>query len=297
MDFENLKSFAEMQSDLDSSKDTPPKETKEPEVKDSEASTPKEETGDNPEETKEGVPGEENTDKDETPWGKSGKVPKGISERFRKLTERDRQKDARIRDLEATVKKFLDTGAKDSKEPTLQDFLEAGKSENDFINYLVEQRMNARTQVDEQKRKQEEHIKRAQTELQEKWSKAIEKSKLDLPDYDEVIASADVVLPTNTMRFITESDIGPYISYTIASDEGLQTKIDNMQDPASKHAVVIEVEKTVRAWLANRDKKSSVQPNAGNGKPKVPGSLKNGSKAGKVLDPATATIEEWLGIE
>lgn len=296
MDFDNLKSFAEMQAEQTPDTDTTPKEVENEE-------TPAEEVAETEENTEEGEHAGETTEdtkpKTDTPWGKSGKVPKGIAERFRKLTERDRIKDARIRDLENAMTKFIEASKpQQTREPTLQDFLEAGKSENDFINHLVEQRLNQRSQVDAQRAEQERALERTKAEISKKWNESFAKAQTDLPDYDEVIASADVMLPNQIMRYITENDVGPYISYTIASNEELQSKLDSVQDPAAKYAIVQEVEKNIRSWLASRKTSApNVQPKqAGNGKPKVPGSIKNGSRSNKPLDPATASIEEWLGI-
>lgn len=297
MDFENLKSFAEMQAEQETKETTTPVvETETPETVDEVADTEEPE-----QETEEGEQTDEpkDTKQGDTPWGKKGKVPKGIAERFRKLTERDRQKDARIRELESAVTKFIESSKpQQTREPTLQDFLEAGKTENDFINYLVEQRFTQRTQMDAQRRQQEQALERTKADINKKWTEAFAKAQNDLPDYDEVIASADVEIPTPIMRYITESDVGPYISYTIASNEELQSKLDSVQDPAAKYAIVQEVEKNIRSWLASRKTSApNVQPKqAGNGKPKVPGSIKNGSRSNKPLDPATASIEEWLGI-
>lgn len=296
MDFENLKSFAEMQAEQETKETTTPVvETETPETVDEVADTEEPE-----QETEEGEQTDEPKDtKPETPWGQKGKVPKGIADRFRKLTERDRQKDARIRELESAVTKFIESSKpQQTREPTLQDYLEAGKTENDFINYLVEQRFTQRTQMDAQRRQQEQALERTKSEISKKWSEAFAKAQNDLPDYDEVISSADVEIPTPIMRYITESEVGPYISYTIASNEELQSKLDSVQDPAAKYAIVQEVEKNIRSWLANRKTSApNVQPKqAGNGKPKVPGSIKNGSRSNKPLDPATASIEEWLGI-
>ena len=103
------------------------------------------------------------------------------------------------------------------------------------------------------------------------------------------------------MAYIAESDIGPYITYTIASDDNLQSKIDGARTIADKHAIILEVEKNVRGWLNSRNKKVSnsagAQPQKTNSntKPKIPGSVKTG-KSTKTLDPATASIEEWLGL-
>lgn len=244
------------------------------------------------------------SDGDKTPWGKPGKVPKGIRERFRKLNERDRIKDERINELETAMKKFIEAtgGNKPTREPTLQDFLEAGKSENDFIEYLVAQRIDQRSHHEAQRRQHEEVLRKTQEEINNKWTNAYSNAVKDLPDYDEVVSNVDVQIPTTTMRYIAESDVGPYVTYTIASNDDLQSKIDSAKTIADKHAIILEVEKNVRGWLSNRNKKVSnsagVQPkqNTNNGnKPKVPGSVKPG-KSTKTLDPATATIEEWLGI-
>lgn len=298
MDFENLKSFAEMQAEKET-ENTPVKEVEQ------EVTEPQEDVADPQEPVQGPEDGEHDEDetpkegtKPETPWGQKGKVPKGIAERFRKLTERDRQKDARIRELEKAVTTFIESSKpQQTREPTLQDFLEAGKTENDFINYLVEQRFTQRTQMEAQRRQQEQALERTKSEISKKWSEAFAKAQNDLPDYDEVIASADVNIPTPTMRYITENDVGPYISYTIASNEELQSKIDSIEDPAGKHAIILEVEKNIRSWLSSRKTSVTVQPRtASNQKPKVPGSIKNGSKSSKGLDPATASIEEWLGI-
>ena len=297
VDFDNLKSFAEMQAEQETQKPETTQVT-EPEVTET-----AEEVAETEENTEEGEHAGETTEdtkpKADTPWGKSGKVPKGIAERFRKLTERDRIKDAKIRELETAMTKFIEASKpQQTREPTLQDFLEAGKTENDFINYLVEQRITQRSQIDAQRRDQERALERTKEEISKKWNESFAKAQSDLPDYDEVIASADVMLPNQIMRYITENDVGPYISYTIASNEELQSKIDSIQDPAGKHAIVLEVEKNIRSWLASRKTSApNVQPKtAGNGKPKVPGSIKNGSRSNKPLDPATASIEEWLGI-
>lgn len=297
MDFDNLKSFAEMQAEQETKEPTTPVvETETTETEDEVADTeePEQDTEDG-EQTDE----PKDTKQADTPWGKKGKVPKGIADRFRKLTERDRQKDARIRELETAMTKFIEASKpQQTREPTLQDFLEAGKTENDFINYLVEQRFTQRTQMDAQRKQQEQALERTKADINKKWTEAFARAQNDLPDYDEVIASADVEIPTPIMRYITESDVGPYIAYTIASNEELQSKIDSVQDPAAKYAIVQEVEKNIRSWLASRKTSTpNVQPKqAGNGKPKVPGSIKNGSRSNKPLDPATASIEEWLGI-
>ena len=302
--FENLKSFAEMQEE---------ETNKNPVVEDVVESTDdvNEEVADEADEVEsEDVESDEVDDKptdkkqnDDTPWKKSGIVPKGILKRFQKYTERDRQKDQRIADLENAMKKFIDASneGKPQRDPTLQDFLEAGKNESDYINYMVEQRIQHNMHMEAQRRQQEDVLKRTQDELNRKWNESYNRAKTDLPDYDVVISNVDVQIPTTSMRYIAESDIGPYITYTIASNEDLQDKIDNAATIADKHNIILEVEKNVRNWLSNRNKKVSTagsqpQNKVSNSKPKIPGSSKGNKPSNRQLDPATASIEEWLGI-
>lgn len=299
-EFENLKSFAEMQEEETQLVESTEVEVNSEDVESGE-DTEEVESTDADESEEES---EEKSDKsDDTPWKKSGKVPKGILKRFQKYNERDRQKDKRIADLENAMKKFIDAsgGNKEQREPTLQDFLEAGKNESDYINYMVEQRIQQQLHMDAQRRQQEETLRRTSEDINRKWNESIARSKNDLPNYDAVISNADVQIPTTSMRYIADSDIGPYITYTIASNEDLQDKIDSAVTHADKHNIILEVENNIRTWLSNRDKKVSTvgkqpQQNNSNGKPKIPGSLKGNKPSTKQLDPATASIEEWLGI-
>lgn len=302
--FENLKSFAEMQEEetnknpvvdevVESTDDVNEEvadETDEVESEDVES----DEVDDKPTEQKQG---------EDTPWKKSGKVPKGILKRFQKYNERDRQKDQRIADLENAMQKFINASneGKPQRDPTLQDFLEAGKSESDYINYMVEQRIQHNMHMEAQRRQQEDVLKRTQDDLNRKWNESYNRAKNDLPDYDIVMSNVDIQIPTTSMRYIAENDIGPYITYTIASNEDLQDKIDNAGTIADKHNIILEVEKNIRNWLSNRNKKVSTagsqpQNKVSNSKPKIPGSSKGNKPSNRQLDPATASIEEWLGI-
>ncbi len=297
--FENLKSDAELKEAAEVKPESTPKveEVKTEVAAEEQKSepTPKVEE----EKVEEEISAEQQAS--DTPWGKPSYVPKMLRERLKKLTERDREKEAKIRDLETAMGKFIEaTGANKVVEPTLKDFLAAGKTENDFINFLVDQKVAERTKVETQRLSQQEALQRTEKEAKDLWDSAIAKVKDDLPDYDDVVSNADnILIPTSSLNYIKKSDIGPYVSYTIATSEDIQKRLDSMKTPAEKHAVIVEVEKNLRAFLKDRKplETAPVQPqtNSANTKPKVPKQLSNGRLA-KALDPATASIEDWLGI-
>lgn len=138
--FENLKSDAELKE----AAEVKPESTSKVEEVKTEVAAEEQKSEPTPKVEEEKVEEEISAEQQasDTPWGKPSYVPKMLRERLKKLTERDREKEAKIRDLETAMGKFIEaTGANKVVEPTLKDFLAAGKTENDFINFLVDQKV------------------------------------------------------------------------------------------------------------------------------------------------------------
>lgn len=291
---DSLKSYAELKAEAESKETTPAVDTE------IEATEPVDGVDDNTDdEDSNDDDSSESTDnktkevsKDETPWGKSEVVPKGIQKRFKQLTQKARDSERKFQEMEKAFKIITASSQQENIEPTFANDAER-------INYLVEQRFNQEKIVNEQRRQYEQQVARDNEELNSKWNVAYESASKDLPDFDDVIADSEVVLPNSTLRYLALNDVGPYISYTIAKNQDLQDEINTMT-PADRHGKVLEVEANVRKWLSARTNVTksvgSVQlpPKNSNGKPKVPGSLKNSGSRSTKLDPATASIEDWL---
>ena len=76
--------------------------------------------------------------------------------------------------------------------------------------------------------RQEDVEKRIQAEraiVIETWNKKLEATKAELPDFDDMVASSDVVVSDQVRDAILESDVGPRILYHLAENQDLAEKI------------------------------------------------------------------------
>ena len=242
---------------------------------------------------------EQDGESNEAPWGKPDEVPKGVRDRFRKLTQRNKTYESKINELESAMKAMLDEKNKNVKAPTKDDF----QNEEEYINYLVAQRMHEQMAQAQSQAVQQEQLKKQADEINTKWDSAMETASKDLPDYDDVVSGADTQLPIPTMRHLAQSDIGPYVIYTIARDQNVQNEINQMS-PVARHQKVLEIENRVGAWLQARNQAPAQAPvgntqlNENNNKtiatPKKgsPSPLKGKNNVN--LDPSTADVMDWI---
>ena len=76
--------------------------------------------------------------------------------------------------------------------------------------------------------RQEDVEKKIQAEralVIEGWNKKLEATKAELPDFDDMVASSDVVVSDQVRDAILESDVGPRILYHLAENQDLAEKI------------------------------------------------------------------------
>ena len=76
--------------------------------------------------------------------------------------------------------------------------------------------------------RQEDVEKKIQAEraiVIETWNKRLEDTKSELPDFDDMVASSDVVVSDQVRDAILESDVGPRILYHLAENQELAEKI------------------------------------------------------------------------
>lgn len=278
IDLDKLKSFSEMAADQEPKAEVVVEETEEVEPTDEPAEAIEDTEGDESEGSDKDSKTEPKKTEKVAPWGKSNKVPKGVQDRFRTMTEK-------IRTLESK----LNSKAVEGKEEQQYDLRDPVQ----LAQYIAET-MDAKATEREEKRRQHAEYE----VLNKKWTENFEKAKEQLEDYDEVLAESKAILPNSTLRHIVESDVGPYVSYTIAKDLALQELINGLA-PAERHAKVLEVEKTVRSYL-NGSKpvspaKGGVQTPAAKPALKAPGSTVKKAPGQKVkLDPATADVMDWI---
>ena len=115
------------------------------------------------------------------------------------------------------------------------------------------------------KRDREEADRRVDAERQKviaTWATKVTAAKSELPDFDDMVASSDVVVPDHVRDAILESDVGPRILYELADNAELAKKISGM----SLNASLREIGKLE----ARFESKTETKPSNPVGKSKAP---------------------------
>lgn len=128
----------------------------------------------------------------------------------RKAAERRAEKlEQELNELKSKSRPEQKTEAK--APPKSDDFKTVGEYAEALAEYLVEKKLQERTQADETKRQQD-----AEARVKAEFSQRIAKVMEDIPDYEEVVSRADVDVPPHISQHIVESDIGPLLGYHLA---------------------------------------------------------------------------------
>jgi len=126
--------------------------------------------------------------------------------------------EARLRDLEAKV--APQAPAKVDEEPKPDQFTDAFEYAKALAEWSAEQALLNRDKQEAERKANEERQKLIQS-----WQTKLEQAKATLPDYEEMIASSDVVVNDDIRDAILESDVGPQILYHLAENPEIAKKI------------------------------------------------------------------------
>ncbi len=146
-------------------------------------------------------------------------------EMARQEADRERQRAA---DLEARLE-ALERGSKPvkqdepNKEPQPSDFTDAFEYAKALAEYSTAKALENRDKQEAERKANEERQK-----VMTSWQTKLEAAKSELPDYEDMIASSDVVVSDQVRDAILESDVGPKILYHMAENPEAATKISGM---------------------------------------------------------------------
>ena len=151
-----------------------------------------------------------------------------LEKRFSELTRRAKQAEAekqaleaRLQELEAKVTPPAPT-EKDilGEKPQASQFQDAFEYAEALAEWSAEQAVTRARQEEADRKAQEERNKVIQT-----WQQRLDTVKAEYPDYDEMVASSEVVVPDEVRDAILESEVGPRILYELAQNDELAEKI------------------------------------------------------------------------
>ena len=154
-----------------------------------------------------------------------------LNKRFDKVSKRAQEAELRAAELE---KRLRDYEAQATQPQTEQKVSVEGKPQasqfNDAFEYaeaLAEwSAENALKQRDVELANQKAQEERAKAN--EAWNKKLEKAKADMPDFDRMVQSSNIVVSNEIRDSILESDVGPQILYLLATDEDFAGKLTQM---------------------------------------------------------------------
>jgi len=157
------------------------------------------------------------------------------------------------------------------EEPQPGQFQDAFEYAKALAQFSTEKALRERDQQEANKKLNEERQKTIQS-----WSAKLEKMKAEMPDYDDIVSTANVTVSDDIRDSILESDVGPRILYHLAEDLEFAQKIAAM--PTRK--ALVEIGKLEKLYERNEAKQETVVKSrapapikplrAGNGQADIP---------------------------
>jgi hypothetical protein len=181
-----------------------------------------------------------------------------LNKRFDKVTQRAKQAEAEAQELREKLKSYE---ARVNPEQQAQKPVVEGKPQasqfNDAFEYAealaewsAENALKQRDAEEASRKAQETEAKKM-----ESWNKKLEKAKEEMPDFDRIVQSSDVVVSDEIKKAILESDVGPQVLYALASDEDFARKLTEMDSVKA----LKEIGKLEAKFEAKEEKPSKVE--------------------------------------
>ena len=106
------------------------------------------------------------------------------------------------------------------QEPQPSQFNDAFEYAKALAEYTADKRIAEMKQEEANAREAQERQK-----VIDQWTQKVQKAKADLPDFDDIVASSEVVVNNDIRDAILESDVGPQILYHLAENDEVAKKI------------------------------------------------------------------------
>jgi hypothetical protein len=154
--------------------------------------------------------------------------------RFEKITKQreearaEAQKEREAREsLEAKVRELESRSqpqkAQSTEEPRPEQFTDMYEYAKALTDYKVDQRLGEEKQKVEQAK-----IEAQRQEVINTWTKRVQSAKSEIPDFEEMVGSADVTVSNEIRDAIFESDVGPQLLYHLAENPEIAEKLQGM---------------------------------------------------------------------
>ena len=106
------------------------------------------------------------------------------------------------------------------EEPQPSQFNDAFEYAKALAEYTADQRIGEMRRQDAEAKQAQERQKVIET-----WASKVQAAKASMPDFDDIVASSDVVVNDDIRDAILESDVGPQILYHLAENDDVAKRI------------------------------------------------------------------------
>ena len=163
-----------------------------------------------------------------------------LERRFSEITkqrEEARKEAQQEREQRQALEQRLAALEKQATPPPMRDINEEPQPSqfNDAFEYAkaLAEFSTEKALAERDRRDAEEKIAVERQKVIETWATKVQSAKTSMPDFDEVVASSDVVVNNDIRDAILESDVGPQVLYHLAENEDLAKRIAGMSPKAA----------------------------------------------------------------
>ena len=200
-------------------------------------------------------------------------------EEARKEAEAERQRRVELEQRLAALEQQAPKKELVDQEPQPSQFQDAFEYAKALAEYTADKR------IEEMKRQEAEaKAEAARQSMIQEWSKKVESAKAELPDFDDMVASSDVVVSDDIRDAILESDVGPKILYHLAENSEFAKKVASMPT----RAALKEIGKLEARFEAKAEEKPVVRS-------KAPAPVTPIKAASGVADTKLSSDGNWYG--
>ena len=168
-------------------------------------------------------------------------LPKGVQKRIDRAVRQKYEAEAKATVLEERLRNLEQQSYRPAQKEAGAPKLDQFDNIEDYVeakaawvaDKRIDEKLSAREKVENERNAQAAHTKSA-----ESWQKRVASITAELPDYDDVVGSSDVVFKDPVVvSAIQESDIGPKIAYYLASHPDEADDIADMTGIAAVRAI------------------------------------------------------------
>ena len=150
-------------------------------------------------------------------------------EEARREAEAERQRRVELEQRLAAIEQQKAPQAQPvDQEPQPSQFQDAFEYAKALAEYTADKRIE-----DMKRQEAEAKVAAERQKVIESWTQKVEQAKAELPDFDDMVASSDVVVSNDIRDAILESDVGPKILYHLAENSEFAKKVAGMSSRAA----------------------------------------------------------------